>query len=228
MLSICLCLMHGKLLFKEGMRRLDESSFHTLENAPSSSRLMWETEGRRNKTETVLFDVNIVHRKGPAGREGDFVELDFARGGVTIIPYFVGKDGIARFVMERQYRHGSESVTLEFPAGLVEKGEDPYDAAVRELWEETGLKAEKVTNLGTICQNSAYMKCPVGFFLAEGLTVEADLKDRKLDENEQIDVLTVPVSYVLENFGKDELTNGAALLALPFFMREMKRRNITF
>ena len=156
------------------------------------------------------------------------MELDFVRGGITIIPFFFGTDGIARFVMERQYRHGSESVTLEFPAGLVEKGEPEAEAAARELLEETGLKAKTMSYLGAVCQNSAYMKCPSAFFLAEDLTVETDIKDRLLDENEQIDILTVPVSYVLDNIGEGGLTNGAALQSIPFFLREMRRRKISF
>ena len=55
-----------------------------------------------------------------------------------------------------------------------------------------------------------------------------DMKDRLLDENEQIDIVTVPVSYVLENIGEGELTNGASIQSLPFFLREMRRRGITF
>ena len=210
------------------MKKLDETTFCTLENSPDPARLLWTTESRSNTARTVLFDVNSVHRKGPDGREGDFVELDFVRGGITIIPYFTGSDGIPRFVMERQYRHGSESVTLEFPAGLVEKGEDPAAAAARELLEETGLRAETISYLGTVCQNSAYMKCPASIFIAEDLTVVTEMKDRLLDENEQIDIVTVPVSYVLENIGEGELTNGAALQSIPFFLREMRRRGITF
>jgi len=210
------------------MKKLDETTFPTLESSPSPERLLWKTHGRKTTAKTVLFDVNSVHRTGPSGREGDFVEIDFERGGVSIIPFFTGTDGVPRFVMERQYRHGSESVTLEFPAGLVDSGEDPAAAASRELLEETGLKAGTMTYMGTVCQNSAYMKCPAGFFLAEDLSVVTDISDRHLDANEEIDVLTVPVSYVLEHIGEQDLSNGACLLSLPFFLREMRRRGLTF
>ena len=60
------------------------------------------------------------------------------------------------------------------------------------------------------------------------MSVEIGLEDRKLDQNEQIDILTVPVSYVLENMGEGELTNGAALLAIPFFLREIRRRGLSY
>ena len=47
-------------------------------------------------------------------------------------------------VIERQYRHGIEKVIWELPAGAIEPGEDPQEAAKRELLEETGYKAEKL------------------------------------------------------------------------------------
>ena len=228
MLTVCMCIMHRKLLVQEKlMGCLTERTFPSPDTSPSPLRLYWETLGRSNVAKTVLFDVNTVRRVGPDGKQGDFVELDFAHDGVTIIPYFIGTDGVARFVMERQFRHGSESVTLEFPAGLVEKGENASDAAERELWEETGLKANSLRPLGTVCQNSAYMNCYVSFFLAEDMEVVTSLESRKLDDNEQIDIVCVPVREVLDKIGEGEMDNGASVMALSFFFKEMRRRGVS-
>jgi len=58
-------------------------------------------------------------------------------------------------VMVRQFRHGSRSMTLEIPGGLVDPGESPADAAARELLEETGYRAGRLMSLGSISPNPA-------------------------------------------------------------------------
>lgn len=203
---------------------VDENTFYTLENAPDPERLLWDATSRARTFDTVIFSLNSVHRKSRDGREGDFVELD-SRDGVNVIPYFIGTDGVARFVMERQFRHGSESITLEFPAGLIEKGESPEFAASRELLEETGIRAGSLKHLGAISQNAAYMNNTIHFFLAEALELEVALKDRKLDAFEQIDVIAIPVDTVLSKLGSGEYDNAIAVLGGYFFEREMSFRS---
>ena len=58
-------------------------------------------------------------------------------------------------VMIRQYRHGSQRVTLEIPGGMVDAGEDPRKAAVRECQEETGYVVRAVHSLGELNPNPA-------------------------------------------------------------------------
>ena len=56
------------------------------------------------------------------------------------------KDG--KWVMTEQYRHGTGKIALEFPAGIIDKGETPEKAAIRELQEECGYGAIRISELG--------------------------------------------------------------------------------
>ena len=58
-------------------------------------------------------------------------------------------------VMIRQYRHGSQRVTLEIPGGMVDGGEEPQKAAVRECQEETGYVVKELHSLGELNPNPA-------------------------------------------------------------------------
>ena len=83
----------------------------------------------------------------------------------AIVP--IDKDGNIIFV--RQYRHAKKGMVLEIPAGMLEIGEDPKVAAIRELEEEIGYKCEKLFFV-----NSAYMAIgicteKVFFYVAENL-----------------------------------------------------------
>ena len=74
------------------------------------------------------------HVKLPTGAEiQDFYVLEYPEFCNVIA---ITKEG--KFLMERQYRHAQHLTAIEIPAGCVEKGEDPMEAAKRELYEETG------------------------------------------------------------------------------------------
>jgi len=203
-------------------KKIDETTFCSLETAPDPSHLNWETTSHSRILDTPIFGINNVHRKSKDGKEADFVELDSPEW-VNVIPYFVGKDGIPRFVMERQFRHGSNSITLEFPGGLVEKGESPRDACLRELEEETGIRAHSVKLLGTVCPNSAFLNNNANFFIAQDLELVEEACQRNLDANEDIDIIAIPASYVIEKLGTGEMDNGIMLMSAFLFLREAKK-----
>lgn len=182
--------------------------------------LVWKTTGRKKVWNGPIFDVCKVHRCSTDGREGDFIEVE-SPDWVTVIPWFRGSDGTARFIMVQQYRHGSATVTREFPAGLVDSGETAEHAALRELLEETGIRAGKVTCLGKVSPNSAFMTNRSTFFLMEELQV---VQEQNLDANEQLDVLTVPVADVTKAMGNGLYDNGIMMMALGFFLREALSR----
>lgn len=205
------------------MKDVNENMFGTPDNCKSKESLIWKTENRSLVAKTPIFNVNTVHRTSNDGRTGDFVEID-SPPWVNVIPLFTDSTGTERFVMERQYRHGGNCVTIEFPGGLIEDGESPEEAVVRELEEETGLKCRKLTKLGEVNTNPAFMTNTGYFYLAEGLENTGTCH---FDENEQIDMITVPCSDVLQNLGSGDYNNGVMLIAAFYYLQYREKQKKT-
>ena len=110
-------------------------------------------------------------------------------GAVMMIPLL--DEG--QVVMERQWRHPLARVFIEFPAGKIDAGERPLATCVRELREETGYVAQRFTRLATINNAISYSNEHIDIYLAEGLTAG----ERKLDDEEFLEVITVPAAQVL-------------------------------
>lgn len=196
---------------------IDESVFPKYDENKSSQHLVWKADSSKILCKTPIFDLESVHRKSTDGREGDFVRLK-SPDWVNVIPLFKGNDGSDYFVMERQFRHGSNSVTVEFPGGIIEEGEEPAKAALRELEEETGVRAHKITFLGEINPNSAFLKNRGHFFLAEELEY---MNTRHFDPNEQIETVCVPAKDFFSKMGSGEFDNAVMAVAGFFFLTRM-------
>jgi ADP-ribose diphosphatase len=74
-----------------------------------------------------------------------------------------------QIVMIRQFRHGTQEISLEVPAGLIEPGETPETAARRECLEETGYRATDLRSLGVLRPNPAFMTNRLHSFYALGV-----------------------------------------------------------
>jgi ADP-ribose pyrophosphatase len=113
--------------------------------------LEWRETAREQVADCRIFTVERSIALSPVdGATHTFHRIqspDWAQ----ILP--ITADGHA--VLIRQYRHGAQRVTLEIPAGLVDPGEDPADAALRECLEETGYRARAAQLLGRVNPNPA-------------------------------------------------------------------------
>lgn len=119
-----------------------------------------------------------------------------------------------QFVMVRQWRHGSQELSLEFPGGVCEIGEDPETAAVRELREETAYAEGSITKLGAFSPNPAIMSNQVHFFAAEDLK---SLGNQNLDDDEYVDVVLVPIHEVFQGMGKPPYIHALMGTALALY-----------
>ncbi len=111
----------------------------------------WEIVGREPVADCEVFRVERVRARSPRnGRSYDRYVLDVPDW-VNVVPFT--DDG--RIVLVEQYRFGAGLLSLEFPAGILEQGEEPAAGGVRELREETGYDSDDVQAVGFVYANPA-------------------------------------------------------------------------
>ncbi len=135
----------------------------------------------------------------PNGKKG-VREVIRHPGAVCVLP--IKDDGNVIFV--NQFRYAFNKVTLEAPAGKLDKDELPLDAAKRELREETGLSANNIIYLGEMYTTPALIDEIIHLYLATDL-VEGE---QDLDEDEFINVLEMPLSVAVEKVMNGEIKDS--------------------
>ena len=137
-------------------------------------------------------------------------------GAVCVLP--VTEDGQVVFV--NQFRYALNKVTLEVPAGKLEKGEDPMEAALRELSEETGLTANNIFSIGDLYTTPALIDEVIHMYIATDL-IEGE---QHLDEDEFVNTLKMPlneaVDMVMNGEIKDSKTQTIILKADKYFQKQ--------
>ena len=181
--------------------------------------LVWNETGRRFDKDYHIFKTYLADRQMKDGRKGEFVVVD-SPDWVNIVAVVKNDMGQDCFIMVRQFRHGTGEISLEYPAGMVDPGEEPLHAAIRELKEETGYSASKMTLIGTASPNCAFMNNTNYTYYAEGLE---KVSTQSLDQNEAIDVVLVPVEEAYKSFGSGEMMNAICILSHYFYLRKYRQ-----
>jgi 8-oxo-dGTP pyrophosphatase MutT (NUDIX family) len=183
-------------------------------------RLVWNEQERKKVFNSRVFSVWESYCAPPelqpvTGPE-TFTVID-AMDWVIIVPVMECPKG-KQFVMVWQWRHGSKCLSLEFPGGVLEPGENPAVAAVRELYEETGYKAGKIEKIGEFSPNPAIMSNKVHFFFAQDLTATGK---QDLDDDEYVEVALVDAAEVTEGMGKKPFVHALMGTALALCYRRL-------
>ena len=133
-------------------------------------------------------------------------EVVYHNGGVCVLP--LTDEGGVIFV--RQFRYPYKEEVLELPAGKLNKGEDPFESAVRELREETGAVAEKYTPLGKLYPTPGYCGEIITMYLAENLV----FGEQALDEDEFLDMVKIPFEKAVEMVLAGEIPDAKTQTAI--------------
>lgn len=179
-------------------------------NRMDDEKLLWHEEERRIIFRTPVFNVTERISRGPDGQKGTYI-VNEAPDWVIVIP----KHG-ENFLMVKQWRHGEKALSIEFPGGVIDKGESPEEGAARELKEETGAAAKSLIHLGTMNPNPALFSNKVHVFLAEDLEFSGK---QNLDDDEFLKYKELPVKEVCSKMGSPEYPHALMMTALGMYLR---------
>lgn len=133
-------------------------------------------------------------------------EVVIHNGGAGIIPI----DNEGNIYLVRQFRIAFESEVLEIPAGKLEKDEDPFFAAKRELKEETGFTSSLFEPLGEIWPTVGFCSEKIYLYLARNLTQG----EANLDEDEFVSMVKIPFSKAVEMCLTGEIKDGKTICGI--------------
>lgn len=193
---------------------MDESG----KNAP----LRWRRLGARLLARTRIFDLEAVEFQHPAHDAAREFYVVNAPAWVNVVALTTE----LKLVLVRQFRYGIADFSLEIPGGLIDPGEDPLAAGLRELREETGFTGGRARLLGSVHANPAMQNNRCHFVFVEGVTRTDALA---WDENEEMEVSLLPVDEVYALAYNGGIAHSLVLDALFFFQpvwTEIKRRGV--
>jgi 8-oxo-dGTP pyrophosphatase MutT (NUDIX family) len=180
----------------------------------NNEQLIWREENRREVYRSRVLSVWEATSRSPRGDAHVFTVID-ATDWAIVVPVITTKNG-QEFVMVRQWRHGSGGLSLEFPGGVFEPGENPLEAAARELREETAYTPGSIRKIGELNPNPAIMANRCHFFLAENLQ---PLDKQELDDDEYMEVTRVPALEVFRGLGRPPYVHALMASAYSLYLQ---------
>ncbi len=192
-------------------------------NLSNASPSRWAKLTEKILTTTRIFDLRSAVFRHPV-RE---TEREFY---VVHSPDWVNVLALTtdhHLVLVNQFRFGVDSFSLEIPGGVIDAGENPIEAGLRELREETGYVGTGARIIGSVHPNPAIQSNRCHLVLVENVHRSAQID---WDSDEEIEVLTAPVEEVYAWARSGKVTHSLVIDALLFFAPrwdEIRGRQIT-
>ena len=186
-------------------------------NPPDTGPARWKKLGEETRLKTRVFDVLGARYRHPLrGTERDFVVMQ-SPDWVNVVALTPDD----RIVLVRQFRYGIDGFSLEIPGGVMDPGEDPVAAGLRELREETGFAGTAAKLIGTVRPNPAIQSNRCHFVFVEG-AVQAH--GFEWDPDEEIVVTTERVEDVFAHAHSGGIVHALVLNALMLFEPHWRAR----
>lgn len=169
-----------------------------------------------------LLKSNILFRGKVFDLKVDEIEYDATsnRGRREVVVHPGGAVVVAltsenEIVMVKQFRYPFEEWVLELPAGKLDDAEDPKKCALRELAEETGFKAEKISKLGQIYTTPGFCDEVLHIYLAENLTSGETARE---EGEEGMQVFEYTIDEIKEKIREGKIVDGKSISGIMMYL----------
>lgn len=170
----------------------------------------WTITNEEALLHTPIFSLFQHDAQSPEdeNKKGKFFHFKLP-GWVNVIA--ITKD--QKVVMVEQYRHGNHEISLEIPGGIIDPGEDPLVAGVRELREEAGGVGSDAEIIGVVDANPAMQDNSCWTILVR----DVELAEQSLDELEEIAVHLIDIDTIPDMIRSRKLRHSLVVAAFQHY-----------
>jgi 8-oxo-dGTP pyrophosphatase MutT (NUDIX family) len=166
----------------------------------------WKTLSSETVYENAWLELSHRDVINPSGNKGIYGLVKFKNQAIGVIPI----DEEENIYLVGQFRYAIDEYSWEIPEGGGLLGTDPLEAAKRELKEETGLFANKWTQLARIHTSNSATNEEGFLYIAEELTQ----KEAEPEDTEDLQIRKVPLKEAVEMVMRSEITDSLSVCAI--------------